>query len=109
MPKSYNNNKKNTKQIFPFAKPIHCVKSVRIRSFSGLYFPLFGLNTEIYSTSLRIQTEFRKIPTRKSPNTDTFHAVIEVKEKQPNSPKKDKLKNVGEAKEQLITARVIKI
>ena len=23
----------------------HCVKSVRIRSFSGLYFPAFGLNT----------------------------------------------------------------
>ena len=27
----------------------HCVKSVRIRSFSGLYFPVFGLNMEIYS------------------------------------------------------------
>ena len=24
----------------------HCVKSVRIRSFSGLYFPVFGPNTE---------------------------------------------------------------
>ena len=27
----------------------HCVKSFRIRSFSGLYFPAFGLHTEIYS------------------------------------------------------------
>ena len=26
----------------------HCVKSGRIRSFSGPYFPAFGLNTEIY-------------------------------------------------------------
>ena len=26
----------------------HCVKSVRIRSNSGLYFPAFGLNTERY-------------------------------------------------------------
>ena len=25
---------------------IHCVKSVRIRSFSGPYFPAFGLNTD---------------------------------------------------------------
>ena len=27
----------------------HCVKSVRIRSFSGTYFPAFGPNTERYS------------------------------------------------------------
>ena len=26
----------------------HCVKTVRIRSFSGSYFPAFDLNTEIY-------------------------------------------------------------
>ena len=25
---------------------LHCVKSVRIRSFSGPYFPTFGLNTD---------------------------------------------------------------
>ena len=33
--------------------------------FSGPYFPLFGLNTEIYGVNLRIQTEYRKIRTRK--------------------------------------------
>ena len=33
---------------------IHCVKSVRIRSYSGPCFPAFGLNTERYSVSLRI-------------------------------------------------------
>ena len=27
----------------------HCVKTVRIRSYSGPYFPAFGLNTEGYS------------------------------------------------------------
>ena len=27
---------------------LHCVKSVRIRSFSGRYFSVFGLNTERY-------------------------------------------------------------
>ena len=55
---------------------IYCVKSVRIRSFSGSYFPSFGLNTERYSVSLRIQSECGKIRTRKTSNTDTFHAVI---------------------------------
>ena len=33
---------------------------------SGLYFPVFGLNTEIYSANLRIQCECRKIRTRNS-------------------------------------------
>ena len=55
---------------------IHCVKSVRIRSYSGPYFPAFGVNTERYGVSLRIQSECGKIWTRKTPNTDTFHAVI---------------------------------
>ena len=33
---------------------IDCVKSVRIRSFSGLYFPAFGPNTEIYKVLSKI-------------------------------------------------------
>ena len=53
----------------------HHVKSVRIRSYSGPYFPAFGLNTERYRLSLRIQSECGKIRTRITPNTDTFHAV----------------------------------
>ena len=35
-------------------RPEHCVKSVRIRSFSGPYFPAFGLNTERYQVFLCI-------------------------------------------------------
>ena len=31
------------------SKSNHCMKSVRIRSYSGSYFPAFGLNTERYS------------------------------------------------------------
>ena len=53
----------------------HCVKSVRIRSYSGPYFPAFGLNPEGYGVYLRIQSECGKIRARISPNTDTFHAV----------------------------------
>ena len=53
----------------------HCVKGVRIWSFSGSYFPEFGLNTERYSVFLCIQSECGKMRTRKTPNTDTFHAV----------------------------------
>ena len=41
---------------------LHCVKSVRIRSFSGPYFPAFGLNTE--RKSIYVQSECGKIRTR---------------------------------------------
>ena len=53
----------------------HCVKSVRIGSYSGSYFPTFGLNTERYGVSLRIQSECEKIRTRITPDKDTFHVV----------------------------------
>ena len=43
--------------------------------FSGLYFPAFGMNKEIYKVNLRIQSECGKMHTRKTPNTDNFHAV----------------------------------
>ena len=38
-------------------------------------FSAFGLNTKRYSVSLRIQSECRKIRTRKNPNKDTFDVV----------------------------------
>ena len=59
-----------------FTQPLHCVKSVRIRSYSGSYFPAFGLNTKRYGVSLCIQSECEKIRTRITPNTDNFHAVL---------------------------------
>ena len=37
-----------------------CVKSVRIRSYSGPYFPALGLNTERSEVSLRIQSKCGK-------------------------------------------------
>ena len=55
---------------------VHCVKSVHIRSYPGPHFPAFGLNTQRYGVSLRIQSECQKIRTRITPNTDTFHAVV---------------------------------
>ena len=51
--------------------PYFCVIRVRIRSFSGPYFPAFGPNI----VSIRIQSEYGKIRTRKTPNMDTFHAM----------------------------------
>ena len=62
----------------------HCVKSVRIRSYSGPHFPAFGLNTERYSVSLRIQSECGKIRTRITPNRDTFYAVTVPTTEQPS-------------------------
>ena len=46
------------------------MKSVLVQSFSGQYFPAFGLDTVA-----RKQSEFGKIQTRKAPNTDTFRAA----------------------------------
>ena len=54
------------------------MKSVSIRSFSGLYFPTSGLNMERYKGSLQIQSKCRKIRTRKTPKTDIFHAVASI-------------------------------
>ena len=33
--------------------------------FSGPYFPVFGLGTEIYGVNLRVQSEYRKKRTKK--------------------------------------------
>ena len=54
----------------------HCAKGVRIGSSSGPYFPAFGLNTERYSVSLRIQSECGEIRTKITPNMDTLQAVL---------------------------------
>ena len=51
---------------------LHCVKSVHIRSYHGLCFPAFGLNTGRYGAASRIQSEWEKIWTRITPNKDTF-------------------------------------
>ena len=56
--------------------PLHCVKSVRIRSYSDPYFLAFRLNTERYEVSFRIQCKYAKIRTRMTLNTETFLAVL---------------------------------
>ena len=50
------------------------MKIVRIRSFSGPYFPAFELNTERYRIS-SYSVRKRENTNQKTPNTDTFHAV----------------------------------
>ena len=70
-------NTKCGKKIFSFnsfLNKAHCVKSVRIRRYSGRYFPVFGKIRSI-GESLRIQSECGKIPTRIIANTDTFYTV----------------------------------
>ena len=39
-------------------------------------FPAFGLNKEKYGVSLHINSEYGKIRTRITPNTDTFYGVL---------------------------------
>ena len=57
------------------SKYSHCVKSVRIRSYSGPHLTAFRLNTKKYRVSPCVQSEYGKMRTRITPNTDTFHAV----------------------------------
>ena len=45
-------------------------------AISGPYFPVFGLNTEIYGVNLQIQSEYRKYGPEKTPYLDIFHAVF---------------------------------
>ena len=50
MYRSQQKNKKiDGRRLYWNSKAKHCMKSVRILSFSGPYFPVFGLNTEIHS------------------------------------------------------------
>ena len=64
--------------IIIFARKHHCVKSVCARSYSGSYFPAFGLNTERYSVSLHIQSKCGKVRTTITSNRDTFYAVLSI-------------------------------
>ena len=57
-------------------KSLHCIKSFRIRSYSGPQFPAFGLNTERYSVSLLVQSKCGKIRIRINSNTETFYALL---------------------------------
>ena len=46
--------------------------------FSGPYFPVFGLNTERYGVSLRIQSEYGKIQTRKNSVCGHFSRSVKI-------------------------------
>ena len=54
---------------------LHSVKNVQIRS-SGLYFLVFGLNANIYTVNLHIQSEYGKIQTRKNSAFRNFSRSI---------------------------------
>ena len=60
--------------IYIYIYIYHCVKSARIRSYSGLHFPAFGQNTGRCKVSLCIQSGCGKIRSRITPSTDPFHA-----------------------------------
>ena len=55
---------------------IVCPIMSRSGGFSGPYFPVFGVNTEIYRVTTRINSEYSKIRTRKTPKLDFFRLVI---------------------------------
>ena len=49
-----------------FRKDITASKLSKYGDISGAYFPVFGLNSEIYPVNLGIQSEYRKMRTGKS-------------------------------------------
>ena len=65
----------NNNSLAPKTTAKRCARSVQVRSFSGPYFLICRLNTEIYFENIRIQSKYGKMQTRKSPYLDTFHAV----------------------------------
>ena len=50
--------------LFPSRLSFSTWKVFKYGVISGQYFPVFGLNTKIYSVNLRVQFEYRKIGTR---------------------------------------------
>ena len=67
-----------------------CLKNITIQyivlKVSVLEIFLVRISPNSYSVSLRIQSKCRKIRTRKTPNTDTFHAVTTIHD-HPNASK----------------------
>ena len=62
------------------ASASHCVKSVRIRSYSDPHFSRirteYGEIIRISSYSVRMRENLGKMRTRINPNSDTFYVVI---------------------------------
>ena len=76
MEKSFSKVFYQTLKLIPLCAKINTTRKMSVFGvFSGLYFPACGMNKEIYKVNLRIQSECGKMHTRKTPNTDTFHAV----------------------------------
>ena len=59
-----------------FQNIFYCMRSVRIWSFSGPFFPAFEPNTDIHTVSHHVQSKCDKMRTWKTLNTDTFHAAF---------------------------------
>ena len=51
-------------------------KMSKYEYFFRSYFPLFGLNTQIYSVNLLIQYEYKKYRPEKTPYSDTVHKAL---------------------------------
>ena len=58
--------------IFSLRSGKYCMKNIPFRVFSGLYFPVLGLNTTIHSVNLRIQYQCRKIQAERNSKPTLF-------------------------------------
>ena len=53
----------------------HCLKSVRIRNYSGPYFPAIGLNTEKYSECGKVGQIIRMWENKDQNNSEYGHSL----------------------------------
>ena len=74
--------------IIVFTADQHCVKRVRIRSYTGPHFPAFSCIRTAYGEiqsispySVQMWENPGKMRTRITPNTDTFYAVQTISKK----------------------------
>ena len=79
--KQINETSENHQNKWYSTRYFRCGRSVRIRSYSGRYFPAFGLNTVVYGVSLRIQSECGKKRTRTTPNAETFYTFFRAEKR----------------------------
>ena len=56
--------------------PLYTISNAsKYKNFSGTYFPIFGLNTEICGVNIRIMSEYGKIRNRKNSISGYFSRI----------------------------------
>ena len=84
----------NPTKVITFSESTLEIKLMSLREkcpnkefFSGSYLPVLGLDTEIYSVDIRIQSDYRKIRTRKNSVFGHFSRSVKLHYMLPHAKK----------------------